>query len=157
MPNARRSWLALLWFSAVLVGLAVRPAHTSERPARDELQDIVDDLKRQLGIDAPVTAAIVSHNPRLVSVNPVQGTAGTFVMSFEEGFVAEVDADELRAIVAHELGHVWIFTHHPYLQTERLANSIALRVVSRASLERVYARVWQRDGTKGDLTQFLGQ
>ena len=33
----------------------------------------------------------------------------------------------------HELGHVWIFTHHPYLQTEQLANRIAMRLVSRTS------------------------
>jgi hypothetical protein len=58
--------------------------------------------------------------------------------------------------VAHELGHVWIFTHHPYLQTERLANSIAMRGVTRESLERVYRKVWQREGVKGDLVQFLG-
>ena len=64
---------------------------------------------------------------------------------------------ELRAVVAHELGHVWIFTHHPYLQTERLANSIAMRVVSRQNLEKIYDKVWQRGGTKGDIVQFLGQ
>jgi len=52
---------------------------------------------------------------------------------------------------------VWIFTHHPYLQTEELANQIAMRAVSRASLERVYAKVWERGGTKGDLARFLGE
>ena len=59
-------------------------------------------------------------------------------------------------ILAHELGHVWVSTHHPYLQTERLANSIAMRVVSRDSLERVYEKMWARDGRKGDLLAFLG-
>jgi predicted Zn-dependent protease len=78
-------------------------------------------------------------------------------MSFEERFLTGVDDEELRAIIAHELGHVWIFTHHPYLQTERLANTVAMRAVSRASLERVYIKVWEREGTKGDLTRFLGQ
>jgi len=28
--------------------------------------------------------------------------------------------------------------------------------VSRSSLERVYAKVWERGGTKGDLARFLG-
>jgi hypothetical protein len=43
------------------------------------------------------------------------------------------------------------FTHHPYLQTEELANEVALRVVSRESLDEVYEKVWKRTGTKGDL------
>jgi hypothetical protein len=58
--------------------------------------------------------------------------------------------------VAHELGHVWVFTHHPYLQTERLANQIAMRVVSRGSLAGVYRKLWERGGVKGDLQAFLG-
>ena len=64
--------------------------------------------------------------------------------------------DELLAAVAHELGHVWIFTHHPYLQTEQLANDIAMRLVSRDALAQMYERVWSRRGTKGDLVRFLG-
>jgi predicted Zn-dependent protease len=64
--------------------------------------------------------------------------------------------DELEAAIAHELGHVWVFTHHPYLQTEELANQIAMRAVSRESLERVYGKVWERGGMKGDLVRFLG-
>jgi hypothetical protein len=78
-------------------------------------------------------------------------------MSFDARFLASLHDEELIAIVAHELGHVWIFTHHPYLQTERLANSVAMRVVSRESLERVYVKVWQREGVKGNLAQFLGE
>jgi Zn-dependent peptidase ImmA (M78 family) len=61
----------------------------------------------------------------------------------------------LKSTVAHELGHVWIFTHHPYLQTESLANQIAERVVSRESLVQVYEKVWKALGTKGDLARFV--
>ena len=78
-------------------------------------------------------------------------------MSFQESFLDGLDPDELRTIVAHELGHVWIFTHHPYLQTERGANDVAMRVVSRENLERVYARVFANLGVKGDMTRFLPQ
>jgi hypothetical protein len=49
-----------------------------------------------------------------------------------------------------------VFTHHPYLQTERLANQIAMRVVSRGSLAGVYRKLWERGGVKGDLQAFLG-
>jgi predicted Zn-dependent protease len=79
-----------------------------------------------------------------------------FLLTFENGFLDGLDDEELIAVVAHELGHVWIFTHHPYLQTEQLANEIAMRVVSRESLRRVYEKVWERGGTKGDLARFLG-
>jgi predicted Zn-dependent protease len=64
--------------------------------------------------------------------------------------------DEVRAAIAHELGHVWVFTHHPFLQTEELANRIAMRAVSRETLERVYDKVWKRIGTKGDVALFFG-
>ena len=116
----------------------------------------MDGLKTELGIDAVVSAAIVPTNSLLVSVEPVDGDTGTFRMTFEERFLTSLDQDELKAIVAHELGHVWIFTHHPYLQTERLANTVAMRAVPRASLERVYGKVWEHQGTKGDLAFFLG-
>jgi predicted Zn-dependent protease len=67
-----------------------------------------------------------------------------------------LDDNELSASIAHELGHVWIFTHHPYLQTELLANQIALKVVTRENLEKIYEKVW-KDRGKGDLREFLGE
>jgi hypothetical protein len=127
------------------------------RNSPKRLQVVVDNLTTRLALPATVTAAVVRTNPLLVSVEPQEGRHNAFVLSFEDGFVDELDDDDLRAVIAHELGHVWIFTHHPYLQTELLANSIALRVVSRQSLENVYDKVWERSGTKGDLVRFLGQ
>ncbi len=120
------------------------------------VQEIVDELRARLGISAPVTATTVTSNPLIVTVEPHKDRKGEFLLSFEDGFLAELDDEELRAVVAHELGHVWIFTHHPYLQTERLANQVAMRIVSRDSLQRVYGKVWERGGVKGDLAQFLG-
>jgi hypothetical protein len=35
--------------------------------------------------------------------------------------VFEASSGYLR--IAHEVGHVWVFTHHPYLQTEKLGES----------------------------------
>jgi hypothetical protein len=138
--------------------LVVLAAGTDARGPRsvDALQEMVDSLKTQLGIHAIVSATIVPTNPLLVSVQPVQGSSTAFQMAFEERFLTGLDEDDLKAIVAHELGHVWIFTHHPYLQTERLANTVAMRAVPRQSLERVYSKVWEREGTKGNLVRFLG-
>jgi hypothetical protein len=125
-----------------------------ERAAVRTLQSIVDELRGQLALPVEVTASIVPTNALLVSVQPLDGRAA-FQMSFQESFLDGLDADEVRTIVAHELGHVWIFTHHPYLQTEVGANDIALRVVSRQSLERVYGKVWAHQGVKGSLARFV--
>ena len=62
----------------------------------------------------------------------------------------------IEVLDAHELGHVWIYTHHPYEQSERYANDIALRVINRAALEPVYVKVWKRTGIKGNLAEYIG-
>jgi c-di-GMP-binding flagellar brake protein YcgR len=99
-----------------------------------QLQRIVDDLKARLGIPYQVTVAIVDRNPLMASVAPVSG--GGFALSFEAGFAEHLTEDELTAVIAHELGHVWIFTHFPFLQTEQLANEIAMRVVRNSCCAR---------------------
>jgi hypothetical protein len=153
--SSHRTLFTLLCLPAIFTGLAVRMDASEPRSAA-ALQELVNGLKTQLGIGAVVSVAVVTTNTLLVSVQPVDGHPGTFRMAFEERFLTALDQDELKAIVAHELGHVWIFTHHPYLQTERLANAVAVRAVPRASLEQVYSKVWARQGTKGDLSRFLG-
>ena len=120
-----------------------------------ELRALVEQVKEQLALPVSISLVPVPTNPLLVSVESGE-TSNNFVLSFDAKFLRTLSEDELRAVVAHELGHVWIFTHHPYLQTERLANRVAMRVVSRESLERVYAKVWERGGAKGSLAQFLG-
>jgi hypothetical protein len=153
--SSLRSLFALVCLPAILISLA-SPIDASEPPTTVALQELVNGLKTELGIDAVVSTSIVTTNSLLVSVQPVAGDPRTFQMTFEEEFLTSVDREELKAIVAHELGHVWIFTHHPYLQTERLANTVAMRAVPRATLERVYSKVWEHQGTKGDLARFLG-
>jgi len=153
--SSQRHFLALACLPVFVIGLAVQ-MDASEPPSTVALQELVNDLKIQLELDAIVSAAIVTTNSLLVSVQPVDDDSSRFRMEFDERFLASLDQDDLKAIVAHELGHVWIFTHHPYLQTERLANTVAMRVVPRASLERVYSKVWEHQGTKGDLARFLG-
>lgn len=117
------------------------------------LQALVDDLCARLSLTEKVRVALVPENPLIVSV---QASAdGAFQLAFEERFLNELTNEDLEAVLAHELGHVWIFTHHPYLQTEQLANQVAMRVVTRDSLERVYEKVWQRGGFKGSMARFL--
>ncbi len=119
-----------------------------------QVQRLVDELKVRLGIPHPVTVSLVARNPLMASVVPVSD--GGFALSFEAGFAERLTQDELTAAIAHELGHVWIFTHFPFLQTEQLANEIAMRVVSRESLVPVYAQMFERTRLDGDLNHYLG-
>jgi predicted Zn-dependent protease len=119
------------------------------------VQEIVDDLKGRLAIPQAVAVSIVDQNPLMVSVAPAPG--GGFALSFESDFADRLTEDELTAAVAHELGHVWIYTHFPYLQTEQLANEIAMRVVSRESLVPVYAQMFERARIARDVNEYLGE
>jgi hypothetical protein len=123
----------------------IRPAETPR------VQSIVDDLRARLFIPQEVVVSIVAQDKLLVSIERSQDREGVFALAFERDFLEVLGEDELTAVVAHELGHVWIFTHHPFLQTEELANQVALRLVSRDTLDRVYEKVWQRTGSRGDL------
>jgi hypothetical protein len=144
----------------VLVTLALGTPGSSSAGAAssmvEKLQLLVIDLKDRLSLPAPVVVSIVPSNKLMMSVEAPADQDGPFLLSIDASFLEALTPDELEAAIAHELGHVWVFTHHPYLQTEELANQIAMRAVSRESLERVYGKVWGRGGLKGDLVRFLG-
>jgi hypothetical protein len=124
--------------------------------ATKRIRAIVNRFRQDLSIRERVFISIVAKNDKLVSVERTKERRGVFVLSFDETFLNGLDDNELSASIAHELGHVWIFTHHPYLQTELLANQIALRVVTRENLETIYEKVWKNKG-KGDIREFLGE
>ncbi len=132
-------------------------AHITAFTPLQHVQSIVDDFRGRLSIAEPVVVSFVSANARVVSVERLQTEDRAFSLSIEHGFVDPLSQDELDAVIAHELGHVWIYTHHPYLQTEELANEIALRIVTRDALDRLYEKVWQRTGLKGTLTYLPGE
>jgi hypothetical protein len=130
---------------------------SGDSPQLRRVQRLADRLRVGLGIADSVQVTMVPVNRLLMSVEPVEnGATRSFQLKVEEGFVSGLTDAELAAAVAHELGHVWIFTHHPFLHTEQLANDIAMRLVSRDSLEQLYERVWSRRGSKGDLARFFG-
>ena len=123
---------------------------------QQRIQDIVDAFMARLPLRQRVSVSVVPKNPLMFSVEFDKVDADTgFRLSVQEDFIGELTQEELEAAVAHELGHVWIFTHHPFLQTEALANEIALRLVPRSNLLQVYEKVWQRQGTRGDL-RYMG-
>ena len=133
-----------LWITVSLILMvqssAVEGWNRLQHNAR-KIKDIVADLKKQLNISVEITTAVVPEDELLVSVAPVRGRRDAFRISFDAAFLAMLDEAELPAAVAHELGHVWIFTHHPYLHTEQLANAIAHRVVTVTQIDRLYEKV----------------
>ena len=127
-----------------------RAAYNTKR-----IKGLIEELKKQMEINHEIEAVIVPKNELIVSVQPIRERPGVFQMSFEENFLNTLDDGELRAVIAHELGHVWIFTHHPYLQTEDLANSIAFKAVTQDQLDRVYDKVRARNIVAGTLSAFM--
>ena len=123
----------------------------------ETLQSTVDGLRLRLEILEPVRLSLVESNPLVMSVETLGTRSGPFVIKADQAFLDTLSPDEIEAAFAHELGHVWIYTHYPYRQSERLANDIALRVVSRSTLVPVYEKLWQRTGIKGDLAAIIGQ
>jgi hypothetical protein len=119
------------------------------------MQAITDELRARLQILESVHFTVVEHNPLVMSVETLAGRSGPFVISADKRFVQSLSDEELKAAIAHELGHVWIHTHHPYLQTERLANDIALRVTSTEVLVPVYEKVWKRLGSRGNMAEII--
>ena len=135
-------------FSGEWNGRAMRAAEEAR------LQEVTDDLRVALDILEQVRITIVDRNPLVMSVETRGGRSGPFTILADQQFINSLSNDELRAAIAHELGHVWIYTHHPYVQTEQLANEIALRVTSRTVVAPVYEKVWKRTGVRGN-TEYL--
>lgn len=120
------------------------------------LQDVTDDLRTRLKIGERVQVELVDHNPLVMSVETLSGRTGPFVITIDRDFIRELNPSETEAAIAHELGHVWIYTHEPFVQTERMANDVAMRIISRSAFEPVYEKVWSRTGVRGNLIEFLG-
>ena len=152
-------WVAI-FVCAIALHSSSRASFATTNDAADHvtithLQDLTDELRARMDILERVIVTVVDRNPLVMSVETLGGRSGPFVISADRDFIRSLSADELTAALAHELGHVWIFTHHPYLQTERLANEIALRVTSTEVLAPVYEKVWKRLGIRGNLADYI--
>lgn len=174
MPHARPRRFAHSLLALAIVGLASLLLTATDASARSKkvvkrhqsaalakaaaamstaahVQPLVDAMRAELTIDHPVTVEVVADNPLKASVAPITGSDGAFRLSIDKAFLRRLNQADLRAVIAHELGHVWIYTHHPFLQTEQGANEIALLVVPRQSIEEVYGKVWTGGARAGSL------
>jgi hypothetical protein len=148
-------------FLLILLGLAL-PAYVRGEASGDQIQtskrlaDMVRNLCTRLQIGDNVEVRIDEKNDKMVSSEPLAGGRDGYRISFDRHFLEMLDEDEIQAAIAHELGHVWIFSHHPYLQTEELANEIAMRVISRDLMKKVYLKLWSQTTSAGNLEELLG-
>lgn len=131
------------------------PTPSQAQTTKAQLISQVEELRAELGIPDRILISIVGRNDLLISVRPSPSKPNTFIMKFDRKFLTSLSDEELRAAIAHELGHVWIFTHQPYVQSESLANDKALKLVGRESLTEVYKKVWVYRGEQGTLAKFL--
>lgn len=148
-------------FFLILLWLAL-PAYVRGETSGDQtitskrLADMVRSLRTRLQISDNIEIRIDDKNDKMVSSEPLAGGREGYRISFDQHFLDLLDNDEIQAAIAHELGHVWIFSHHPYLQTEELANEVAMRVIPRDYLKKVYLKLWSQIGTAGNLEELLG-
>ena len=150
----RSAYILPVLFAFVLPLTTCRPVRANVDHDRNRLDEIVDVLKKQFGITSPVQVEVIAHNPLGFSVQP-SGTR-KFVLLVDANFVRLLDDEELTAALAHELAHVWIYTHHPFLHTESLANQIAMQVVRRDSLKHLYVKVSTFYGDRRAIDEVLG-
>jgi hypothetical protein len=147
-------------FLPILLMLFGNSAKGKGKPSTiDALHDVVSELEALLQMSQRVRVSIVPSETKMVSVQRVRDTsAGSemFEIHLDQAFFDGLNPEEVRAALAHELGHVWISSHHPYLQTEALANEIAMRAVTRESLEKIYFKLWLHLGTTGNFEELLG-
>lgn len=155
-----KPWVTILLCLAGLNAAAATASLDAEGRREDygsiaHLQNITDELRNRMEILERVVVTVVDHNPLVMSVETLGGRSGPFVITADREFIRSLTAEELDAALAHELGHVWIYTHHPYLQTERLANEIALRVTNTEVMAPLYEKVWRRLGIRGNLADYI--
>src|SRR6185295_11792286 len=92
------------------------------------LDEVASGLATALDIPKRVEVVLVTRNDLVVSVEPLTAPDEGYRVVFDQRFFERLSNEEVAAALAHEIGHVWIYSHFTFLQTEGLANEIALKV-----------------------------
>src|SRR5688572_9638910 len=119
------------------------------------LAAIARRLGAELGVQIDIQVVVAKKNDRMVSVERASLKRDTFTVTFDRNFLSGLDQGEITAALAHEIGHIWIFCHFPYVHTEVLANEIALTLVDRIDLESLYRKLRDHLGASETVEEFL--
>jgi hypothetical protein len=147
------------FFCILLAVLFVRPDGRNalaEESLEARLSRIASEMCAKLRLQKEVRVIVAPKNPKMVSVERLRDPDERFVVTFDRQFLDTLNEGEFTAALAHEFGHIWIFSHFPYLHTEQLANEIALRAVSRRDLENLYTKLQTHLGKSEGMEEFLG-
>lgn len=156
-PSRRRCCRSVCVFLLLELSAGLILAEGEELNLRErKIEHMIEDFSHRLGITQQVIISMVPGDTLLASVRPISTNAEVFEISFDPQFIETLDDREISAAVAHEFGHIWIYTHFPYLQTEALANQLALKLVSRDDLNRVYEKVWKWKGKRVNPQKVFG-
>ena len=93
---------------------ATEPSAAAAVPTAPRIQKLVNEMRRSMSVTHDVAVELVADNPLKASVEPVKGSGNRFRLAIDRRFLEQLNQAELKAVVAHELGHVWIYTHFPY-------------------------------------------
>lgn len=64
----------------------------------------MDDSRARLSIPQDVQVSVVSDRALIVAVQRQPGHDDVFQLLFEEAFLRQLNVEELRSVIAHELG-----------------------------------------------------
>src|SRR5262249_16051678 len=117
------------------------------------LEETAQSLETAMGMHNRVRVLVVPENKLVISVEVLPAPEVGYQVVMERRFYEMLSDEEITAAIAHEIGHVWIYSHHPFLQTEALANEIAMKAVSRKALASLYGKLWSYTGVPGDLQE----
>ena len=129
----------------------------AEEEIEGKLQALVGDLKARLSLPAPVVVSIVPSNALMMSSKRHREDSQPFLLKVDASFLDTLtDGRDLKRPLHTSSDMSGSSPIIRICRPKSSPNQIAMRAVSRDSLERLYAKVWQRGGMKGDLARFLG-
>ena len=96
--------LLAIWLCGSLIDATAETQPT--RVLEKQLSAVVEEFRNRLAISEPIRISLVETNDYRMSVQRSSTPDNAFVISFELDFVGVLSEEALRAVVAHEFGHI---------------------------------------------------
>ncbi len=86
----------------------LKSTYRIDREAQPDIYDVADQVAKQLSLQVPVTI-YQAQNPEGINAS-LAYTPGEAHIILHGPIISKLSADELRALLAHELGHMLLYT-----------------------------------------------